>query len=496
MICVSIGRGRHRHLIAEHKHLVEQGAPLVELRLDYINGPVNVKRVLTDRPGPVIVTCRRERDGGKYAGSEDERLLLLRNAIVEGAEYVDLEDDVAAGVPRYGKTKRVISYHDFRKTPDDLAALHARMAALDADIVKIATLAHHPQDNLRMLQMIRASAVPTVGLCMGDIGTPSRILSGKYGAAFTYATFHHERALAPGQLSFEQMTKIYHYNEINAETEVYGVIGDPIAHSYSPLVHNAAFRHLGLNKVYVPFRIPPDDLGPFIHSASDLDLRGLSVTIPHKETIIRKLTKIDGAVRGVGAANTVILNDGDVVGYNTDYRAAMESLEDALGGSRGETSPVEGKTALILGSGGAARAIAFGLKRRGAHVVLSNRTPQRAEQLADALGCRAVDWPSRHGVDADILVNCTPVGMHPNVDDTPYDKHHLRPSMVVFDTVYNPESTVLIKDARSRSCKVITGVDMFIRQAAIQFHLFTGLEAPTSLMRETLRRAIDPVRYS
>ncbi len=495
MICVSIGRGRHRHMIAEHKHLVVEGAPLVELRLDYIHGPVNVKRLLSDRPGPVIVTCRRERDGGKYAGSEEDRMLILRNAIVEGAEYIDLEEDVAAGIPRYGKTKRVISYHDFRKTPGDLAGLHARMASLDADVVKIAALAHHPEDNIRMLHIIRQE-IPTVGICMGDIGTPSRILAGKYGAAFTYATFHHERTLAPGQLSFEQMTKVYHYDEINADTEVYGVIGDPIGHSYSPLIHNAAFRHLGLNKVYVPFRIPADDLGNFFQNANRLDLKGLSVTIPHKEAIIRKLTKIDGAVRGVGAANTVIFDGESIVGYNTDYRAAMESLEEAMGGMRGDRSPVEGKTALILGSGGAARAIAFGLKRRGAHVVLANRTVKRAEQLATALQCRSVEWQARYTIDADILVNCTPVGMHPNVDDTPYDKHHLRPSMVVFDTVYNPESTVLIKDARSRSCKVITGVDMFIRQAAIQFHLFTGQEAPAGLMRETLRRAIDPVRYS
>lgn len=496
MICVSIGRGRHRHLIAEHKHLVEQGAPLVELRLDYINGPVNVRRILTDRPGPVIVTCRRERDGGKHAGSEEERQLLLRSAIVEGAEYVDLEDDVASSIPRYGKTKRVVSFHDFRKTPDDLAGLHARLAGLDADIVKIATLANHPQDNIRMLSLVRSSAKPMVGLCMGDIGACSRILAAKFGSPFTYATFHHERALAPGQMSYEQMTRIYHYDDINAETDVYGVIGDPVGHSYSPLVHNAAFKQLGLNKVYVPFRVPPDDLAPFLANAPSLDIRGLSVTIPHKETIVRKVAKIDGAVRGLGAANTVVFNGPEATAYNTDYRAAMESLEEAMGGPRGEQSPVEGKTTLLLGAGGAARAIAYGLKRRGANVVIANRTGKRAEQLATTFQCRAIEWGQRHGIDADILINCTPVGMHPNVDDTPYDKHHLRPSMVVFDTVYNPESTVLVKEARSRSCKVVTGVDMFIRQAAIQFQLFTGREAPTGVMRETLRRAIDPVRYA
>jgi len=164
MICVSIGRGRHRHVIAEHKHLVQQGAELVELRLDYINGQVNLKRLIADRPCPVVISCRRERDGGKYTGSEEERVLLLRTAIAEGVEYIDLESDIAAGIPRFGSTKRIVSLHDFRKTPDDLAAVHRRLSQMDADIVKICTMANHPQDNLRMLRLIRAADVPTIGL--------------------------------------------------------------------------------------------------------------------------------------------------------------------------------------------------------------------------------------------------------------------------------------------------------------------------------------------
>jgi 3-dehydroquinate dehydratase/shikimate dehydrogenase len=176
MICVSIGRGRHRHMIAEHKHLVEQGAKLVELRLDYINGEVNIRRLIAERPCPVMVTCRRERDGGKWARPEAQRLMLLRTAIAEGVEYVDLEEDVAGQVPRYGKTKRLVSFHDFRKTPDDLESIHQRLAGLDADVVKIATMANHPHDNVRMLRLLRQAKVPTVAFCMGDIGTPTRVL--------------------------------------------------------------------------------------------------------------------------------------------------------------------------------------------------------------------------------------------------------------------------------------------------------------------------------
>jgi 3-dehydroquinate dehydratase / shikimate dehydrogenase len=495
MICVSIGRGRHRHVIAEYRHLVDQGARLVELRLDYINGEVNLKRLVADRPCPVVIACRRTVDGGKFAGSEEQRRLLLRAAIAEGVEYVDLEDDVAASIPRFGRTKRIVSLHDFRKTPDNLDELHRRMCQLDPDIIKLSTMANHPHDNLRMLELTRRSKVPTIGLCMGDIGIPTRILAGRFGAPFTYATFHHERVLAPGQLSFQQMTETYHYDRIDADTEVYGVIADPVGHSLSPLVYNVAFRHFNLNKVYIPIRVPREDLSRFIDEAAGLGVRGLSVTIPHKEEVVRKLTEADGAVRGIGAANTVVFDGKKRLGYNTDYRAAMESLEAVLEGPEEAERRIKGKTALVLGAGGVGRAIVYGLTRRGANVVISDGVARQALVLAQRFECRSVEWASRHSVVADLLFNCTPVGMHPNVDETPFEKHHLRPSMVVFDVVYNPENTLLVKEARSRNCTAVTGVDMFVRQACRQFQLFTGKEGPSDLMRETIRRSIGAAKY-
>lgn len=499
MICVTVGRGRHRHMIAEHRHLAELGAKLVELRLDFIQGRVNLKRLLADRPTPVIVTCRRPHDGGKWAGSEDERVMLLRTAIVEGVEYVDLEEDTAQRIRRYGSTKRIVSLHDFRKTPDNLAELHARIASNDADIVKLATLANHPNDNLRMLDLVANSELPTVGLCMGEIGMPSRVLMGRAGAPFSYATYSSDRALAPGQLSFEQMRDLYRYEQLGPETEIYGVVGDPIAHSHSPLVHNAALAAAGLNMVYLPFRVPRPDLSAFLETAPRWGLRGLSVTIPHKESVLRILDRVDGAVRGVGAANTVVWDaDGKRIGYNTDYRAAMDSLESALVEEKppGAESALQGRKALVLGAGGAARAIAHGLHRRQAQVTICGRTKERAEQLAAKIGCRAADWDKRNSQSPDVLVNCTPVGMHPNVDESPFDKSRLRASMVVFDTVYNPENTLLIKDARQAGATVVTGIEMFVRQAALQFQLFTGQEAPQALMRDVLKRAIGPARYA
>lgn len=494
MICVSIGRGRHKMMMAEHRHLAEQGIELVELRLDYIRRAVNLKRLLRNRHCPVIATCRRKEDGGMWEGTEHERIVLLRTAIVDGADYIDLEEDIAGDIPRFGKTKRIISYHNFRETPDELEKLHARMCKLDPDIVKIATMAHSPDDNRRILHLMKNSTQPTVALCMGEIGMPTRILGGKFGAPFTYATFHHERQLAPGQLSYEQMKEVYNYDAINEQTQIFGVIADPVGHSLSPVIHNAAFRHLGLDMLYLPFRVPRENLDSFLSQCHDLDIRGLSVTIPHKEDVLRSCREVDGAVNGIGAANTLVFeNENLVVGYNTDFHAAMQSLEEA---AREDASPnpLGERKALILGAGGVAKAIAYGLRRRKAEVVIASRTRFRSETLADQLQCRAIDWDGRYEEEFDIIINGTPVGMHPNVDATPYDGERLSYSVIVFDTVYNPEQTLFIKQARAQGCKVITGVDMFIRQAAMQFKYFTGQEAPEEVMREEFKRAIGAAR--
>ena len=490
MICVSIGRGRHRHVIAEHKHLADNGVTLVELRLDYIQGEVQVKRLLKERPCPAIVTCRRKSDGGRWDRSEEARLQLLRLAIAEGADYIDLEDDVAGSVRRYGTTKRIVSHHDMLRTPPDLAHLHARMVALDADVVKIATMANHPTDNLRMLELVHATLVPTVGICMGDIGVPTRILAGRAGAPFVFATFNDERALAPGQIGWRPMRDLYHYDAITPATRIYGVVADPVAHSLSPAVHNAACRAAGIDAVYIPFRVPADQLDEFLTTATRWPLAGLSVTIPHKEAVLAKCTRQDDLVKAIGAANTLTFTPDGIAAANTDAVAAVESLAAVLA----ETEQLAGgdglgvETALVLGAGGAARAVAFGLKQRGVEVTIAARTPERGKKVATDVGCKLVDWSARHRMPHDCIVNATPIGMHPDVDATPFDKEHFRHYMVVFDTVYNPENTLLIKEARGAGCRVVTGVEMFVRQAAIQFRTWHGVEPPPEVMREALKR--------
>ncbi len=495
MIAVSIARGRHRMVIAEHKHLVEQGAQLVELRVDYIVRSVDLKRLLTNRPCPVIVACRRPQDGGKWARSEDERRMLLRSAIADGVDYIDLEEDIAGTIPRFGKTKRIVSYHNFQETPANLREIYDRCASHDPDIVKIATMAHDPKDNLRVLQLIADSEIPTVAICMGDIGTASRILAGKFGAPFTYATFHQERELAPGQLSFDQMRSIYRYDDINPDTDVYGLIGDPIGTPLAPLMHNASFHAMKLDKVFVPFRVPREHLEPFLGYCRQFGLRGLIVNTPHKESIVPFLSATDREVDHIGAANTVVIDGFDRSGYNTEFKAALESIDATLGRG-GEIDVLSGKTAIVLGAGGMAKAVAFALRSRDVHVAIASRTLERSQELAHKLNCRAVEWSSRHSQNAEIVVNCTPVGMHPHVDDSPFEGDYLRRSMIVFDTVYNPEQTLLIKRAREKQCYVVTGVDMFVRQSALQFERFAGQAASQEVMRQSLRKWIGAAKTS
>jgi 3-dehydroquinate dehydratase/shikimate dehydrogenase len=330
---------------------------------------------------------------------------------------------------------------------------------------------------------------------MGDLGSPSRLLGGKFGAPFTYAAFNKERGIAPGIPAFDDLRKVYFYDQIETATQVFAVIGDPVAHSLSPLIHNTAFRQAGLNAVYLPIRVPRGNLAAFLKEFDSLPVQGYSVTIPHKEAAMDAARARDVAVSWVGAANTLVRREDGFVAYNTDFQAALESLVANLAPAPdGSPGTLHSRSVLLLGAGGVARAVAHALHRAGALLTIANRTPERALKLKEEVGCRVCDWEARNSITCDVLINCTSVGMQPNVDDIPVHPGVLKPGMTVFDTVYMPETTMLVKEARTRSCQVLTGVDMFVRQAALQFRLFTGKEPPIELMRSVIKRALSPVR--
>ncbi len=495
MLCVTIARTRHKHTVAEHKTVAEMGAKLVELRLDYIGRSIDLSRLLKNRPTPVVVTCRRKADGGRWDRTEEERLMLLRSAIAMGVEYVDLEEDIAGLVPRYGRTKRIVSLHNFDETPIHLESLHAGLATLDADIVKIAVQANSFSDTIRMLELMKKAETPTVGISMGEYGTPTRILATRYGAPFTFCVFNTERRVAPGQLSFDQMKNVFRADSIDPETKLYGVVADPVAHSYSPLLHNASFLANELNYRYVPFRVAPEDISIFLTWCKQEKIGGLSVTIPHKQSMLPYLTQAESAAQGIGACNTVVFAGEELVGYNTDYRAAMDCLTEAMSKLTGKSEPFAGEPVLLLGSGGVTRAIGYGLAQRQAAITVSSRNAVAAEELSKQLNGKWIPWHDRHSMQPRILINGTPIGMFPDLDSTPFNTTRLSENTLVFDTVYNPEQTLFIKGARAQKCTLITGLQMFVRQAAYQYRLFTGLEPPIEVMVKTIKRAISPVNY-
>ncbi len=495
-ICVVVGRGRHASLLEEWHGAAASGAELAELRVDCLRRDPDLKRILKDRPTPLVFTIRRGADGGLWRGDEDKRQRLIREAIVAGVDYVDLELDVAQKMsrPRFGHTKRIVSIHNFRELPDldDMAEM---MLAADPDIIKIAAVAKTVGEASRMLDFVQRSntRIPTIGLAMGTLGVFTRVLGAKFGSPFTYAGFNPDRTFAPGMILMQELRRDYHYEKLNAETEVFAVIGDPIGHSLSPAVHNAAFRSAGLNKVLVPIHIPDGTLKDSLEALSWLGIRGMSVTIPHKEAILPLLARSDRTVEQIGACNTVLREpDGTLVGHNTDLRAALDSLEEAMGGDpSSSTSVLLDKQVLVLGTGGVSRTIVAGLCQRGAGTIVCGRSDDKATKLAEEFGCRSVPWVARASTLCDVIINGTPVGMHPNVDSSPVPPSTFREGMLAFDTVYRPENTLFLKLAREHGCGTVSGIDMFVRQAALQFQYYTGEAAPEQLMREVLRNRLS-----
>jgi len=516
-ICVVIGRTRHRMVQQEIVEAQELGARFIELRLDFLAKAPDLKRLLEYKTVPFVATVRRGSDGGRYNGPEDARKTLLRQAIVGGFDWVDLETDIADSIPRFGKVKRIVSYHNLREVPKDLEKIYEAMCKQDADIVKLAVKAQTPADNLRVLALLKDAPKPTVAHCMGDLGMPSRVLGGKFGAPFTYAAHNKERGIAPGLPSYLEMKRLYYYDRIGPATKVFGVIGDPVAHSLSPLLHNKAFRAVGLDAVYIPFRVPKGELAAFLQAFDQLPVEGYSVTIPHKEAAAEAADELDPAVESTKAANTLIRRrreerfapadapirrkENRFAAYNTDFSGTLSTLFDLFQLDMGAGQPpltgrdaLRGRPVLILGAGGVARAVAFALVQEGALPTITNRTAERAQRLAEALQARHVDWAARHNVICDLVINCTSVGMHPNIDESPLHPSFLKPGLTVFDTVYNPETTLLVKEGRQRGCKVITGVELFLRQAVGQFELFTGRGAPIEKMSQVIRKALSPVK--
>ncbi len=485
MICVSITAATNDEVRDVLKQAA-QVADLAEVRLDFMTEAPNLEAILGDKPCPVICTNRPVREGGRRSGSESDRLALLEQAAVRGADYVDIELDSAERLGDMGDAKRIISYHNFAETPDNMPAILDEMKEKGADVAKFATYANRLVDNATMLELVQSSDIPIIGVCMGELGVPTRILTCKFGGLLTFATIAPGAESAPGQIPAAEMRDFYRVHQHGPCTRIYGVIGNPIGHSMSPAIFNAAFKALYMDAVYLAFRV--EDVADFVETFKRIGMLGCSVTIPHKQNIMPFMDEVDDLVKRVDAMNTVAKQGDKLFGTNTDLLAAISGIEEALA-EKGDPG-IDGKTAVLIGAGGAGRAIAFGLVDRGAELTIVNRTASKAEALAGELGC---DWRPLEdlpSLTAEIIVNSTSIGMHPHEDASPAPADMLKAGMVVFDAVYNPIETKLLRDAKARGAVTVCGFDMFVKQASAQFELWFGQPAPREVMARVIQERL------
>lgn len=515
------------------REAAENGAQLIEWRIDALaeesDAAAHIKRLLRDSPLPCILTCRPEWEGGQYTGDEQTRVSLFEDVCasdypprfidIELAAYTRSENFRQkvnlcvdhARQPRDLKTSLILSTHDFTGRPRDLLQRVERMTGEDAcAMLKVVWAARSIRDNLEAFDLIRERAKPTTALCMGYFGLMSRVLAAKYRGLLTYAADIEGEGTAPGQPTIRELRERYRFESIDRDTKVYGVIGWPVEHSRGPVIHNAGFDAVEHNGVYLPMPVPAEyehfkaTVGSFIDHRR-LDFRGASVTLPHKEHLVRFVLerggRVDPLAETIGAANTLVVGSaGGLSCMNSDCAAAIDTLCDAM---EIEPGRLAGRRIALIGAGGVARAVVVGLLQHDAHVTLFNRSQDKAESLAKAFANRHIgDGNARVqiGQPGDLgdesfaaYINCTSIGMTngPAPDSTPFEvltdrDVPLDDSVTVFDTVYTPVRTPFIREAEARGARIASGLDMFLRQAVIQFEQWTGKPAPVGIFRNAM----------
>lgn len=470
---------------------IESGASFFELRLDFLEDPPDgcraIRELLARYPETrILATCRRHQNHGRFNGSIDEQVAILEQAAEAGAIAVDVEIESAEAAPQTvdrlrNVTDLIISYHSYSGTPP-LQKLMIRMQRVPADGYKLVTSARKPSDLMRLLSLVKEKpGVPLILLSMGEIGFPSRVLSVKMGCLYSYAAPNTAQGTAPGQVSSEKMRTVYSTEKLNRDTAVYGVIACPVKHSISPQIHNRALQFRRINGVYLPFLVDTGQLKDFMQVANELPVKGFNVTIPHKQKILRYLDVVDPLARRIGAVNTVWKKAGKWRGATTDVAGTIRPLEKKLklGNAR----------ILIAGSGGAARTAAFALSDAGARVSLTGRNLDKVRALAKAVNGVPLTREEADREHFDVLVHATSLGMYPHTEGVYFPDRI--PADIVFDMVYNPRETALLRNAAEQGKVCIDGLQMLIEQAAESFTLWTGETAPRKTMETAAVRALE-----
>jgi 3-dehydroquinate dehydratase / shikimate dehydrogenase len=492
-VCAVVAESTSAKMAAQCRAALRE-ASTIELRLDWLPSDRERTRLLDwlrrsrPRNATFVATCRRKEAGGRFRGSIDAQLYWLIQARQAGCQWCDIEIETLRKLPdqsirEYSVPQLVmLSLHDFERTPPLERAVHVPPHG-EVDLVKVATTAGSLADCIRLLRFAQRSR-NCVASPMGEIGLPARILSLREGSALAYAPL--DQATAPGQVSLREFKYLYRAHKLNRRTRVFGVIADPVAHSLSPLLHNTAFAARRMNAVYLPFLVK--DLRDFIQCIPAFGIRGFSVTLPHKQAILKHLKECDSLAADIGAVNTVtVRRDGSLSGGNTDYVGILRSLEKKL--------TLKKSRVLIFGAGGSARAAAFALARAGATVAVCARRQSAARELARAVGGEVVPRHALRTEFFDAIVNTTPIGMHPVDDISPLASNELH-CRTVMDLIYRPEQTRLLQIAARKGIATISGVEMFLAQGIAQWELWTKQRAPESVIRHAILSALRSERDS
>jgi 3-dehydroquinate dehydratase / shikimate dehydrogenase len=490
-VCVAIIGATPAEMIEKATSVVKE-TPFLEFRLDYLDKPLlalpRLKQFFAENTAATaIATCRRAANGGKFAGSVAAEVEVLSKASAAGFHLVDLELESAQALKkadlqhlRDTGVALIISHHDFAATKD-LDGIYAKIAPFNPDFVKIVPTAKALVDNVTLIRFLERMNDHTniIGICMGDAGIISRVLGVRAGSAFTFAAATPGEETGPGQIAARTLLDNYRIDHVDAATKVYGVAGNPIRSSLSPIMMNTAFRRETVNAVYLALQTSKlSDLLKLVH---EIPIQGVSITMPLKEEILPHLEQTDPLSAKIGAVNTIRLLDGKLYGFNTDVAGIVGPLEKRLS--------LRGAKVLVLGAGGAARAAVFGVRDKGAEVFIYNRTPETAQKLARQSGSKTIKKDALAKTTFDVIINATPVGMAGNKAASILEPKDLN-TRLVFDLVYNPLETPLIRMARQQSINIITGVEMFVHQGARQFEIFTGKPAPEEEMFRVVLHAL------
>jgi 3-dehydroquinate dehydratase/shikimate dehydrogenase len=488
MICISISQESRRLGLADMLNAKMLGGDLLEVRLDCFREAPDVNKLLSVRPKPVIMSCRRVQDGGHWQGTEEERLALLRQCIVDKADYVEIELDVADQIRPFPPSKRVISYTNLRETPPDIADIHAQARAKKADVIKLVTLAMPPERAWPLVQLLARATTPTVVVGLGKPGVMLSVLGKKIGAPWTYAALERGMESYPGQATIHDLEQVYHYRAIDRATRLIGVTGFTDLEYLTVALLNAALAHLGFNARCLPLIVGSVPLFRKVMDA--VRLAGVVVDEGHRGAVVDIVEELEPAARQVQAADLLLHKDEKWHGYNLLCRAAVAALETALKIRVQADKPLQGRMAMIVGTNPTARAMAFAIQRRGGLPIIASHDRDAAHQLAQVFGCRHVQFEAIYSTTHDVLVVCSDekeqLPAKARSGEAGIHAGYLKPGMAVMDLTALPRKSALLREAEARGCTVAAPREILLDQVELLVRLIAGKDVPREQLTEAL----------